>query len=209
MRKWFVLAIVIFSMGICLAESSPATKKKPTVKQDQKQEKSVPVTQEKQELKKPPIVKFSMSMIVNGRIDPGYAGIPVSEVVEAIEQITRVEKGEFESTVEYNKRKSAALARTFLGDLTVEDTFAFVVPVAASRQYASGLKYNFNADTGEVLLYALPESSTMNGIGAPDYQTNRRKSEGLDQFNIDFKILSKNTYQASNAYGGLFVAKGG
>lgn len=202
MKKWFALAIVISLTSICFAETSnPTTKKKPTVKQDQKQEKTAPVTQEKQELKKPPIVKFSMSMIESGRIDPGYAGIPVSEVVEAIEQITNVAKGEFESTADYNKRKSAALARTFLGNLTVDDTLAFVVPVAASRQYASGLKYNFNADTGEVRLYVLPTSSTLNGIGAPDYRTNRRKSEGLDQFDIDFKIISKNTYQASNAYG--------
>lgn len=207
MKKRFVLAIVMSLTSICLAETIPATKKKPTVKQDQKQEKAASATQEKQELKKPPIVKFTMSMIGSGRIDPAYAGIPVSEVVEAIEQISNVEKSEFESTAEYNKRKSVALARTFLGDLTVEDTFAFVVPVAASRQYVNGVKYNYNADTGEVRLYALPKSSTMNGIGAPDYRTNRRESKGLDQFAIEFKNLSKNTYQASNAYGATITVE--
>lgn len=41
----------------------------------------------------------------------------------------------------------------------------------------------------------------MNGIGAPDYQTNRRESRGLDQFDLDFKVNSKSTYEGSNAYG--------
>lgn len=41
----------------------------------------------------------------------------------------------------------------------------------------------------------------MNGIGAPDYQTNRRESKGLDQFDLDLKIDSNSTYVGSNAYG--------
>lgn len=208
MKKWFVLAIVMSLTSIFLAEASPATEKKTTARQDQKQEKAASATQEKEELKKTPIAKFSMRMVESGQLDPAYTGIPVSEVVEAIEQMFNVEKGEFESTIEYNKRKSAARARTFLGDLTVEDTFAFVVPVAANKwQYVTGLKYNFNADTGEVKLYTLPKSSTINGIGAPDYRTNRRESRGLDQFAIEFKNLSKSTYQASNAYGATITVE--
>jgi hypothetical protein len=79
-----------------------------------------------------------------------------------------------------------------------------MVPVPKGGKYRDGLGYEFNADTSSVNLYALPTSSKylpLNGIGAPDYQTNRRESKGLDQFKLSTKIESKSTYQGSNAYG--------
>jgi len=185
MKKWFVLVIIASLTGICFAQAKP-TKKKQPIKQEQKKEQ-----------KKPTIVKITMSMIESGHIDPG-AGIPVSNVIEAIEKMITLRKGEFESTADYNARREVALTEKFLGDSTVEDTFAFVKSVGDSSR--GGLKYDYNADTSEVRLYALPTSSSMNGIGEPN-MTNRRPSEGLDQFDLDYKIRLSDTYQASNAYG--------
>lgn len=201
MKKWFVFAFITSLAGTCFAQDKPTVKKEQQVKQKQTKEQPAPVAPVKQEPKKPPVVKFSIGMIENGRIDPGYNGFAVSEVVDAIEKMTGAKKGEFESTADYNARKTAALTGKVLGDSSVEDSFAFVLRVRKGGPYRDGLGYEFNADSSEVRLYALPKSSSMNGIGAPDYQTNRRKSEGLDQFDLDFKIDSASTYQGSNAYG--------
>lgn len=206
MKNWVVLIILASLAGSTLAQTEPAAKKKPPVKQEQKKEEAAkpapaPVAVVKPAPPKPPAIKFSMSMLESGRIDLRYAGIPVGEVVDAIEKMTGSKKGEFESTADYNARKAAALTGRFLGDSSVEDTFAFVVPVSKGGPYRDGLGYDFNADTSEVRLFALPKQSSMNGIGAPDYQTNRRKSNGLDQFDLDFKVDSKSTYEGSNAYG--------
>lgn len=206
MMNWITLTILALLAGPTLAQTEPAAKKKPLVKQEQKKEEAAktapaPVAVVKPTPPKPPAIKFSMSMVESGRVDPGYVGFPVREVVDAIEKMTGAKKGEFESTADYNARKAAALTAKFLGDSSVEDTFAFVVPVPKGGRYRDGLGYDFNADTSEVRLFALPKESWMNGIGAPDYQTNRRQSNGLDQFDLDFKIDSKSTYEGSNAYG--------
>lgn len=203
MKQWFAIAVVTSLASVCLAQTKPPPPKETRAlaspsKNEQKKEKPVAA---KQEPKKAPTAKFSMGMIEGDRIDPGYGGLPVAEVVDAIEKLSGQKKGEFESTADFNARKAAALTGKFMGDSSVEDAFAFVVPVANRRAYLDGLKYDFNADTSEVRLFALAKSSSMNGIGAPDYQTSRRQSKGLDQFDLDFKVNSTRTYQASNAYG--------
>lgn len=127
--------------------------------------------------------------------------MPIEKVVGAIEKLSGVKKGEFESTADFNARKTAAFSEKFLGGLTLEDTFAFVLPVSSADKYFSGFKYSFNADTSEVRLLVLPKPSSMNGIGGPDFQIARRESNGLDQFDVDRKVQSRSTYKASNAYG--------
>ena len=186
MKKWFVvLAIATSIAGICLAQTKPVAKKEQPGKQRQKA---------------PQFVKFSMSVLERDRIDPSYASIPVSMVVNAIEKMTNTEKGEFESTADYDARKAAALTTQFLGDSTVGDAFAFVLPVAAGPRFSDGMKYSFDADTSEVRVYVLPKPSSMNGIRRSSPKS-WRKSSGLDQFDLDNKVDSTETYQASNAYG--------
>lgn len=204
MEKWFVFMVVATSLaGACFAQDKPTTKKEQQVKQKQTKELHATVVPVKQDPKKPPVVKFSMDMLESGHIDPGYVGTAVVEAIGAVEKMTGVKKGEFESTADYNARKSAALAGRFLNDSTIEDVLAFVVPATKGGDYRSGLRYEFNADTGDVSLYVLPASSkyiTLNGIGGPD-GTNRREGKGLDKFELSTRIESKSTYQGSNAYG--------
>jgi hypothetical protein len=215
MMKWFVLTILASLTGSTLAQTDPAVKKKPPVKQEQKKEggaKPVPasVAAVKPAPPKSPAIKFSMSMLESGRIDPGYVGFRAEEVIEAIEKLLGVKKGEFESTADYNARRDAALSEKFLDNANVSDFFAFVVPVSKQGSYKEGIGYEFDADTSDLKLYALPKSSkylSLNGIGAPDYQTNKRESNGLDQFQLSLKILSERTYQGSNAYGATVTVK--
>ncbi|MDD2727945.1 hypothetical protein [Malikia sp.] len=205
MKKCFVFLAVATSLaGTCYAQDKPTTKKEQQARQKQTKVQPAPAAQVKQEQKKLPIVKFSMGMLESGRIDPGYMGTPAMVAIDALEKMTSVKKGEFESTADYNTRRSAALAGKFFGDSSIDDVFAFVAPTSKGGKYSSGLRYEFNADTGDVNLYVLPASSkymTLNGIGAPDYTTNRREGKGLDQFELSTKIESNRTYQGGNAYG--------
>lgn len=213
--NWITLTILALLAGPTLAQTEPATKKKPPVKQEQNKEEAAkaapaPVAVVKPVPPKPPAVKFSMSMLESGRVNPGYVGFPAAEVIEAVEKLTGAKKGEFESTADYNARRDAALSEKFLDNTSVIDVFAFVVPVSKQGKFKRGIGYAFDADTSDVKLYALPISSTglsLNGIGAPDYQTNRRENKGLDQFPLSMKILSNRTYQGSNAYGATVTVK--
>jgi hypothetical protein len=207
MMKWVVLTILASLAGSTLAQTEPAATKKPPVKQEQKKKeaaKPAPVAVVKPAPPKPPAIKFSMSMLESGRIDPSYTGFPAAEVIEAIEKLPGAKKGEFESTADYNARRDAALSAKFLDNASVDDVFAFVVPVSKGGKYRDGFEYEFDADTSDIKLYALPQSSeyhSLNGIGAPDYQTNRRESKGLDEFKLSSNIILSSTYQGSNAYG--------
>lgn len=208
MKKWFVFLVVVTSLsGACFAQDKPTAKKEQQAKQKQSKEQPVPIAPGKQGPKKPPVVKFSMGMLESGRIDPGYMGIPAAAVIDAIEKMTGVKKGEFETTADYNSRRTAAFAGKFLGDSSIEDVLAFVVPASKRNEYSSGLRYEFNADTGDVNLYVLPRSGDLNGIGAPDYVPNQSKYLGFDQFELSRKTESERTYQASNAYGATVEVK--
>lgn len=191
MKKWLVFAVVMSLSGVCSAQTKPMAKGG----------KPVLVSPVKQKHKKPPIAKFSMNMIESDRVDPGYPGMPLAEVLSAIEKMLGVKKGEFESTDDFNSRKSAVLSGKFLSDSSVEDIFAFVQPVAPASKYSIGLKYSFDPDTSEVRLFAFPRSSSMNGIGAPDYQPSRSEGKFWDIFTLVYKTESESTYQGSNAYG--------
>lgn len=197
MKKWLVFAVVMSLSGVCSAQTKPMAKGG----------KSVLVSPVKQKHKKPPIAKFSMNMIESDRVDPGYPGMPLTEVLSAIEKILVVKKGEFESTDEFNARKSAVLSRKFLSESSVEDIFAFVQPVDTASKYSIGLKYSFDPDTSEVRLFAIPRSASVNGIGAPDYQPSQSKSKSRDIFTFVYKTESESTYQGSNAYGATVTVK--
>ena len=190
MKKWFIMLLITSFACFSLAQTKPSAKKGP-----------VPTSPMKQQAKKALLTKFSMSVIEGNRLDSEYIGLTVAQVVDSVEKVSGQQKGEFESTAEFNARKAAAFNGKLVGDSTVEDTFGFVASVSKSRAYSTGLKYDFNADTSELRLFAIAKSSSMNGIGAPDYKTSPRQSDGLDQFDWDIKTNSKRTFQASNAYG--------
>lgn len=207
LKSWIVFVLVTSWISAAVAQTAPTTEKEPPVKQTQKMEqiaKPSLITVSKVAPKNPSTSKFSLDRLESDRLDPSYTGIPIAKVVEAIEKMSGSKKGEFESTAEFNARKAAALSKKFMGDLSLDDTFAFVFPVSA-HVLRSGFGYQFNADTSEVRLFVLPLESRMNGIGGPDFQieTILRKinGENLDQFDFGRKIDSRSTYTGSNAYG--------
>lgn len=203
LRIFTALGLALMIQCASFAQTKPVSKTEPQTKQERKQ----PATQgaakvpAKAETPKPLPPKFTLKMIEGEKLDQAFAGIPLVDLISAVEKSTSVKRGEFESTSDFNARKAAALSEKILGNYGLDDTFAVIRSVASGGKYPRGLSYTFNPDTSEVSIYVLPSSSTLNGIGAPDYQTNRRQGHGLDLFAFDIKTESQSSYQGSNAFG--------
>jgi len=198
MRGLLIIAITFFLAMQAIADEKSIIKNNNQATQTRQSKQQI---SSKSPQTKPKEAKFSMEDIEVGRIDPAYAGLNIVEVVRAIEAKTALKKGEFESTADYNSRRAAALSGNLMGKLALDDPFVFVVPVKRIGQSLDGINYKYDADSNKASLYVLPRLSSLNGIGAPDYNTNRRLSNGLDRFEIDIRIDAKSRYQASNAYG--------
>lgn len=143
---------------------------------------------------------FTMQMLASGRIDPDYPGLPLGLAVTAIQKFVADKKGEFESTADYQRRKTAALDEKIIGNSSLNDWFALVTPVKNNGQSSNAISYEFNANTGKVKLFVLPYSFELNNIGAPDYDLNKMRYKGLDQFELSYKLKSKGPYKGPGSY---------
>ena len=121
-------------------------------------------------------------------VDPSYIGHSVSKVISAIEKLIGPSKGEFESTADYVARIKTSLKDRFLSGASIDDFFAFSVPVPRRQTYITGLRYEFDAETGEVKLYANPTSSyfSLSGDDSAYYQPNREETKERDHFETTF-----------------------
>jgi hypothetical protein len=148
---------------------------------------------------------FSLDMLNAGRISPQYTGVPVDAAITAIEKLTQLKKGEFESTTEFQTRQKAAVESNFLGNLKLTDILPFVIDVQ-KKSYDVPLYYSYNADKAEVSLTDRAEPKKYNGIGGisnfsafnmPSYYT----------FKLSKDFDKKETYSASNAYGAIMTVE--
>jgi len=196
-RTIAILALSLMSQYPAVAQIKPVAKKE----QKQRTAPATPSDRTKAEPSKYLPQKFTMEMIEGERFDNKFSGISLAELISAVEKSASVKKGEFESNSDFLSRKAVALSVKFLGDHSIDETFVVVRSVAAGGAYPRDLSYTYNPDTTDVRIFVLPSKSTLNGIGAPDYQAASREGRGLDRFDFDTKIESKSTYQGSNAYG--------
>lgn len=197
---FLILAIAIAS-GNTIAQDKVITKKESPLKQVKTQSNSQLANQKNSDLAS---VKFSMTMLEGMYFNKTYPGYSVTDIIQSLEKIVGIKKGEFESTVDFNNRRASALNEKTLQGSSIDDTFAFVTSVVKNEGYSHGIKYNFNADSGDVNLYILPSSSKyrpINGIGAPNFTVNRQVRRDLDKFVMNTVLDSKSTYKGSNAYG--------
>ena len=202
MKKWFLIVIGLSFATISFSQiRSNANTGKNGISGFTTQERkngSISAVRSNKQAKKNVLVNFPIELIETDHINMEYEGLPIAEVVSSIENSSNQKKGEFESTLDFNARTAAAMKGKFLGDLTLDGLFGFVVPVIKGRFYSTGLKYDFNPDNDALSLFVLSNSSTINGVGGSG---DKGKSVGLDRFDIAVKLDSQETYGASNAYG--------
>ena len=142
---------------------------------------------------------FSFDMLKSGRIDPKYAGVPLPALFAAIEKMTQLTKGEFESTTDFEKRRAAALETKVLGNLTLDDIIPVVVAVE-KQGYNVPLFYVYDADKAQVSLTDGALSKTYNGIGGPGAYVASGKPSYYT-FTVDREFAPKETYTGTNGYG--------
>lgn len=142
---------------------------------------------------------FPLDALSSARIDPQYSGVSIAKVVAAIEKLTQLEKGEFETTADFEKRQQAAFDSKYLGKLGLNDLLPLVFDVR-KQGYQTPFYYSYNADKAEVSLNDASPMKDYNGIGGPNH------SHGWKPDSYYTSILMrdfgpKETYTASNAYG--------
>ena len=206
LRIFTILGLALLGQYTSFAQPQPIVKKN-QIRQKQSAAQATAPVPAKAEVPKALPPKFALKMIEGEKLDQAFAEISLVDLIGAVEKSTSVQKGEFESTSDFNTRRAAALSAKFLDDYGIDDTFAVVRSVVSGGKYPSGLSYTFNADISEVSIYVLPTSSTLNGVGRPHYQNDRQEGHGLDVFRFDTKTVAESTYQASNAYGATITVE--
>lgn len=199
MKRWLLLAVAsaLANTGLAQPAQVAGQAASPLNAAQQEHRSAIPLIPSEKRLAAP---TFSMQMLASDRIDPDYPGLPLGIAVAAIQKFVADKKGEFESTADYNRRKAAALDEKIVGNSSMNDWFAFTAPVKRNGQTSHAIGYDFNADTGKVQLFVLPYSFELNGIGAPDYEANKLRYNGLDQFELSSKLNSKGPYKGPGSY---------
>ncbi|MGS0756073.1 hypothetical protein ACVBEH_16335 [Roseateles sp. GG27B] len=199
-----ILILTFIGQGAVFAQTNPITKNETQAKQKLKQPvttSTITPVPEKARTPKSVQKKFTMNLIEGSVIDQDFPEILFIDLITAVEKNTLVVKGDFESTLEFNARKTATHSVKFLGDYSLDDTFAVVRRIAPTGKTIDELRYAFNPDSHQVSVFVLPRIRTLNGIGAPGYQTARQEISDLDILQFETTVESKSAYQASNAYG--------
>jgi len=142
---------------------------------------------------------FMLESLGAARIDPRYQGISARRAFVAVEELTQLTKGEFESTADFEERKKAALNAKFLGNLTLTDLIPFVMKVE-KKSYGQPVTYEYDADKAEVTLSALGNSESFNGIGAKAGHSGF-SMRNFENFRVESVFEPTENYTGTNAYG--------
>ena len=145
-----------------------------------------------------------MGALNGDRIDSLFTGTPLVDLILLIEKAQAIERGEFETTLDFRAR-SALLLKLLVGDLKVDGLFAFTVPVR-SRDTSldtglSGINYKYYPDSHAVSLYVKPPQQKFNGIGGPNYIPGDLADNSHPAFGVEYRVDAQETYEASNAFG--------
>jgi hypothetical protein len=142
---------------------------------------------------------LSLDALETGRLTPGYKGISIEYIVNVVEKLATVKKDQFERTVDFNARKSW-MRTTYLGDLSLDDQLVFVVPVE-SREMGNAFYYNYDADSGEVSIFASPRTSSPNGIGGPIDAQQGMRPRNLKVLYLKYTVEPDRSYLGMNMFG--------
>jgi len=152
------------------------------------------------------------SVLDAGKLGPTYSGLPPLVIANALDKILRIEKGEFETTADFEVRKASQLSGKYIQNLKLSDIHAFSTIVRKMDSYKEGISYKFDADNSEVGIFVAPRAIKPNGIGGPiargrsrdeivDTGTQRLNRASLDTFELFTRETESRDYEGSNAYG--------
>jgi hypothetical protein len=194
MKKTLATALVLNLLAAtAYAQTKPHAK--PTPKSAATQRETAKPT----EMPEPVLQPFSLDSLALGKIDPKFNGASPATVITALEGMANLKKGEFESTADFNSRRSAAVTKKVVGNAGIDDLFPFVAKVSKFHVCANGVLYGYDADTAQASFYLEPMTEV---LGGPDYRYEPGSDlPTLDTFELARDYEKNRTYTASNAYG--------
>lgn len=157
--------------------------------------------------------KFTLAAIQDDRVDLAVTRVSLAALTDALKKVADgfPKKGEFESRVDYEARKTAALSKplsvSFLGNFQVGDTFSVPMSVGKVDSCISNFCYAFNPDTEDGKFFVSPDTD------APYWSESFMEEQGYKRGDIGYfkqveeKSVAKGVYQASNAYGAKFTVE--
>lgn len=148
---------------------------------------------------------FLLESLNAERIDPRYQGVSPRRAFLAVEELTQLTKGEFESTSDFEERKKLALNTKFLGNLALTDFIPFVADVE-KKSYGKPVTYEYNADKAEVTLTVLGDSKSFNGIGGK-VSSMSYSDPRYESFQLESEFAPTEKYTGTNAYGASVVVE--
>lgn len=193
MKKSILFFVVIFIAGFSAANGAPEKNKYASAGQ-------------KNKLK--PLVAFSVDMIKEDYIDKNFNGLSFSEVIKSIDRVNLQKKGEFESTIDFNRRKAAEIDGLSISGVKINNgLIAFVVPVKVWTGNGSagggGIGYYYNADEERLVFYVGAMLANFNGkVSSLQKSESIYNGKDIDLINLGLIHISDRFYSASNAVGG-------
>ncbi|MDR2838256.1 MAG: hypothetical protein LBV49_06750 [Azonexus sp.] len=184
--KYIILAALLFGAAL-----------NPALAQTNKKTEIQPLKIERAENLQP----FSLKTLEAGRIDPGFTGVSASAIVDAIDAIKNIKKGEFESTEEFESRKSEAYTKKIIGNIGLGDLFPIVVQVGKYDSQGHSLGYSYDADATEVIWHLNPQKKPYKDVFVVTDAASNIVSK--NSYLIERVVLQVDRYQANNAFGAV------
>ncbi len=198
----FMVSLIVITVQL-----TSAAQTSPPIKSTKPQVTPIATSRAEATFELPPslFAPFTAAMLERGKIDPAYFGHNPSVIFPALEAVSNLRKGEFESSADFEERRTKAMSGAYLPGLKLTDQLAFILDTRRASKYFSGLGYSYDADSAEASLYVIFNDRTLNEIGSPSYDASGSAGQ---QARVPLKVqvlksqkIDERQYQASNAYG--------
>ena len=142
---------------------------------------------------------FSLASLDAGKVDPDFNGIAPVVLLQALEGIMEIRRGEFESTRSFIERRDSLLAEKIVGEYGLGDAFPFIVDVDQYSPCSKRIGYGYDADTSKATLHLPIREKALSERGSIDsaYGAPPR----YDMLELQREYEKEKTYMGVNAFG--------
>jgi hypothetical protein len=191
MEKFILVSIL--SIVISINISAQVTQKKP-IKVIKPITKTVNPIVKKVQTKAPPFY-FNTNLTL---LPANYNGLDIIAIYESLSSRSEVKtKGEYETTVDFNKRIDSICKAPIISKLTFDSIFCFQGDLDT---YSDNLSYDADTEMFSILNRGL-NSSTSGSIKNVNQKFGYEKISGIHSIGLKNVVENQGKYEASNAYG--------
>lgn len=127
---------------------------------------------------------FAMKILPESITETHVHNIPpqidILSFARSAEKIFDIQKHEFETTADFENRKTISIQQKIYPDFNISDSIGFVIPVEKLLSYDEGIRYSYDADSKTVRIFILPSAN---------HSTNIDQGLGMHRSNEGWKFL--------------------